>query len=99
MAGRSPRIADRTATSAGISRLLAIEDALQRLEVRPRILWCVREHHAIGIERHFGPYGFQLPTHGAREYLQPARALQVIERVERLGDRWADHDDAVIREE
>jgi hypothetical protein len=103
-AGRSAALAGRTRTgSAGIVGLLAIEDALERAEVRPGIGRGVLEDHAVRRAHDFRAHGAQpaacLCHHGAREHLEAAGALEVVQEVERLGDARPHHDHAVVGEE
>src|SRR5882672_2970138 len=85
--------------SARITRLLSIEDTLERAEMRAGILRRVGEDHATGLPYYLRPYGLQLRAHRARQHLQPAGALEVIECIEGLGDRRPDDDHAVVGEE
>src|SRR3989338_477115 len=97
IAGRSSATAGRTCTSSvRIIRLLAIEDALQRAEVRGRILGCVGAHHAAGLAHHLFSYRLEGAPGGAREHLEAASALQVVKQIERLGHRRSRHDDAMV---
>src|SRR5688572_28823932 len=98
IAGRSVGSAGRscTATSTGIGRLLAIEDALERFEVRRGVLGCVGEHQLVRALDDIRAYCAQLAAHGTRQHLQAASALQVIHKVESLGDRRPDDNDAVV---
>src|SRR6267378_8370220 len=91
--------ADRTCTaSARITRLLSIEDALERAEMRARVLRRVGEDHATGLAHYLCLHCLQLRARRARQHLQPAGALEVIEGIEGLGDRRPDDDHAVIGE-
>src|SRR5688572_3959341 len=101
IAGRSAGCASRssTATSTGISRLLAIEDALQGFEMRGGVFRRIGQDEPVRLAEDLGPYRSELAPHRACQHLQAASALEVVERIERLGDRRSDDDDAVVREE
>src|SRR5687767_5953813 len=101
IAGRSMSCAGRswTTTSAGISRLLALEDALQGFEMRAGVFWGVGTHEPVSSLDYFRAHRAKLPAHRARQHLQAASALQVVHRVERLRDRGPDDDHAVVGEE
>src|SRR6202165_1548602 len=92
--------AGRTCTaSARITRLLAIEDALESAEMRAGVLRRVGEDQAVSLAHHLGPHGLQLRAHRARQQLQPAGTLEVVKGIEGFGDRWPDDDHAVVGEE
>src|SRR5687767_15704333 len=100
MAGMSSGSAARTCTSsARIFRLLAIEDALERREMRAGVLARIGEEQAVGLAHDLVPDLPQRSAGRAGEHLQPAGPLQVVHQVERLGDRRPDNDDAVAGEE
>src|SRR6185369_347840 len=96
--GRASRTCTLTA-SAGISRLLAVEDALERFEMRAGVPGRVGGDDAAGFAHDFGPYLAQRQPGRAGEHLQAAGALEVVKRVERFGHGGSHDDDAVAREE
>src|SRR6267143_3649668 len=85
--------------SARITRLLSIEDALERAEMRAGVLGRVGEDHATGLLYYLRPHGPRLRAHRARQHLQPAGALEVVQGIEGLRDRRPDDNHAVIGEE
>src|SRR5438874_4346694 len=85
--------------SARITRLLSIEDALERAEMRAGVPGRISEDHAAGLLYYLRVHGPQLRAHRARQHLQPAGALEVVERIEGLGDRRPDDDHAMTGEE
>src|SRR3954469_18475956 len=100
IAGRSSAVAGRTCTrSPRIRALLAIQAGLERGEMRANVLRSVIAQKLVSVLDEFRPNGAKLAAHHARQHLQPARALEVVEQVESFGNRRADHDHAVVGEE
>src|SRR5687768_16483712 len=92
--------AARTCTSsARIIRLLAIEDALERREVRAGVFRRVGEQHAVRLAYDLASDLPERRAHATGQDLKAAGALEVVHEVEGFGDRRADHDDAMVGEE
>ena len=67
--------------------------------MRAGILGRVPPHQAAGLAYHLRPHRPQLAAGHPRQHLQPARTLEVVQAIERLGHRRAGDDHAMVGQE